>query len=80
MIFGLSKTSIAGVLSFLIATLTTLIAFQVPSTLMTPGASKTLLIITTAANLIVGLLRVWVGLLQNDAPPLSNPPAQGGAK
>jgi hypothetical protein len=68
MIFGISKTSIAGVLSFLMATLTALIAFQAPSALMTAGASHVWLIVTTVATLIVSLLRVWIGLLQGDAP------------
>ena len=68
MIFGFSKTSIAGVLSFLVATLTTLTAFQVPAA-FAPGGSKILLIVTTVANLIVALCRVWIGLLENDAPP-----------
>ena len=68
MIFGISKTSIAGVLSFLMVTLTTLIAFQAPSALMTAGASHVWLIVTTLATLLVSLLRVWIGLLQGDAP------------
>lgn len=61
------KTTVNGILSFLIATLTTLIAFQVPAALLTPGADKTLLYATTFANLVVALCRVWVGMLQTDA-------------
>lgn len=78
MIFGISKTTLAGVLSFLIATLTTLTAFQVPAAVMSPGASHTWLIVTVAANLVVALCRVWVGLLQGDAPPVST--VAGGTK
>lgn len=73
MIFGISKTSIAGVLSFLIATLTTLTAFQVPA-LTNPQASHVYGIALIVANAVVALCRVWIGLLQGDAP---NPPAAG---
>ena len=71
MIWGISKTTINGFLSFLIATLTTLTAFQVPAAL-TPGADRMWMYFTVGANLLVALCRVWVGLLQGDAPP--NPP------
>ncbi len=67
-ILGLSKTSIAGFLSFLIATLTTLVAFQAPAAIMTPQSSHVLLYITAGANLAVALCRVWVGMIQGDAP------------
>jgi fluoride ion exporter CrcB/FEX len=70
MIFGISKTTIAGVLSFLIATLTTLTAFQVPIAFNT-NANHTWMYITVGANLLVSLCRVWIGMLQGDAP---NPP------
>ena len=66
-IFGISKTTLAGVLSFLITTLTILVAFQIPSALQTPQQSHTLLWATTAANLFLALCRAWVGLLQGDA-------------
>lgn len=78
MIFGISKTSIAGVLSFLMVTLTTLIAFQAPASLLTPGASHLWLIITTIATLLVSLFRVWIGLLQGDAP--NSPPQSPSTK
>jgi fluoride ion exporter CrcB/FEX len=69
------KTTAAGLLSFMIATLTTLTAFQVPAALI-PNADRTWMYITVGANLAVALCRVWLGLIQNDAPP--NPPAAGG--
>lgn len=66
-IFGISKTTINGWLSFLIATLTTLTAFQVPGAL-TPGANRMWMYFTVGANIVVALCRVWVGMLQGDAP------------
>ncbi len=62
------KTTANGILSFLIATLTTLTAFQVPAALV-PGSNRIYLYFTVGANLVVALCRVWIGLLQNDAPP-----------
>jgi fluoride ion exporter CrcB/FEX len=70
------KTTANGILAFLIATLTTLTAFQVPAALV-PQSDKTWLYITLGLNLALALCRVWVGLLQNDAPttPPAAPPA-----
>lgn len=62
------KTTAAGILSFLIATLTTLTAFQVPSA-MIPGSDRTWMYATVAMNLLLALCRVWIGLLQHDAQP-----------
>lgn len=64
------KTTAASILSALMVTLTTLVAFQAPAALLTPGASKTLLYVTTGATLLASLCRVWIGLLQNDAQPI----------
>lgn len=66
------KTTVAGLLSFMIATLTTLTAFQVPAALQA-NSDKTWMYVTLGANLLLGLCRVWLGLIQNDAPP---PPPQ----
>ena len=66
------KTTMAGILSFLIATLTTLTAFQVPAALV-PGSDKTWMYVTVGMNLLLALCRVWVGLLQTDAPPPTKP-------
>jgi hypothetical protein len=62
------KTTAAGILSFLIATLTTLTAFQVPAALV-PNANRTLMYWTVGANLAMALFRVWLGMIQNDALP-----------
>jgi hypothetical protein len=72
MIFGISKTTINGILAFLIATLTSVLAYQVPAAMLSPGQSHIWLWVTLVGNGIVSVLRVWVGLLQGDAPA---PPA-----
>jgi hypothetical protein len=69
MIFGISKTTINGVLAFLIATFTSILGFQIPSAMLSPGANHIWLYVTLACNFAVALMRVWVGLLQNDTPP-----------
>ncbi len=73
MIFGISKTTINGVLALLITILSSVMAYQVPSALMTPGASHTWLWVTAICNLICGILRAVVGFLQNDTPPPASP-------
>ena len=75
MIFGFSKTSVNGVLAFFIATFTSILAFQIPSAMLSPGQSHIWLWITLVGNGIVSVLRVWVGLLQNDSQPPPPPPA-----
>jgi len=67
-ILGVSKTTAAGWLSFLITTLTIVLAFQLPAALMTPGASRTWLYIQAGGTLALSLCRAWVGLLSGDAP------------
>lgn len=64
------KTTVNGILAFLITTLTTLLAFQVPSAMMNPASSHKLLIATVVANILLGLCRAWVGLLQKDSDKL----------
>lgn len=61
------KTTVNGILAFMIATLTTLLAFQAPAALQ-QGADRSWLYITAGANLLLALCRAWVGLLQTDAP------------
>ena len=73
MIFGISKTTLNGILALLITILTALMTYQVPTALLTPQASHTWLVITAVANLACGILRAIVGFLQSDAPP-ANPP------
>ena len=69
-IFGISKTTINGVLALLITILTTVLAFQVPTALMTPGQTHVWLWITSACGLTCGILRAVVGFLQGDTPPV----------
>ena len=68
-ILGISKTTINGWLAFLITTLTTVAAFQIPTALQTPQESHIWLWVTLACNGALALLRAWVGMLQGDAPP-----------
>lgn len=71
MIWGVSKTTINGVLAFLIATLSMVTAYQVPSAMLSPGANHIWLYVTIGSNFIVALCRVWVGLLQGDSPAIT---------
>lgn len=68
MIFGISKTTLNGVLALLITILTAVLAYQVPSALLTPQASHVWLIVTTICTFACGILRAVVGFLQNDTP------------
>lgn len=68
MIFGISKTTIEAILSFVITTLTFVAVYQVPSALLNPHQSHLWLIITTVCTFVVGLCQVWVRFLQADAP------------
>ena len=65
------KSTAAGILSGLIGTFTTIAAFQVPAAMLNPQQSRMWLYVTLGCNLISGVARVWVGLLQNDAPDVS---------
>jgi hypothetical protein len=75
MIFGISKTTINGVLALLITILSSVMAYQVPAAMLSPGQMHTWLWVTGICNLICGVLRAVVGLLQNDSPTL--PQIQG---
>lgn len=68
-ILGISKTSINGWLAFLITTLTTIVAFQIPAALQTPQESHIWLWVTLVCNAALALMRAWVGMLQGDTPP-----------
>jgi hypothetical protein len=61
------KTTVAGILSALIGTAGPLTAYL--ATQMSPTATK----ISGGVTLAAAIARVWVGMLENDAPP--NPPA-----
>lgn len=72
MLFGISKTSINGVLALLIVIATALLGSGSPLI----GQKATLWIM-----LILGVLRAIVGMLQNDTPdPVSKPAAVAAAR
>ena len=65
MIFGVSKTTINGILAFLIVVFGALLSSGSPLI----GPKPTLII-----TLLLGVLRAVVGFLQHDAPPNPTPP------
>ena len=52
----------------MIGTFSAIMTFQVPSAMLTPQASHLWLYITTGANAATIILKVWLGVLENDAP------------
>lgn len=62
-IFNISKTTIAGILSAIIGAAGPLTAYL--ATVQNPKAATAAGIVTLLAT----IARVWVGLLQGDAPP-----------
>ena len=67
MIFGISKTSINGVLAAIIGAAGPLTAYL--ATINNPKAATAAGVVTIIAT----IARVWVGLLQNDSPaPVTN--------
>jgi hypothetical protein len=73
MIFGISKTTLNGILALLITILSSILSYQIPTALLNPQASRMWLIVTAVCTFLSGILRAIVGFMQNDAPP--NPPA-----
>ena len=65
-IFGISKSTIVGVLSFLITTFTVLTAVQVP-VIFNTNANHFWAYFSGASTMGLALCRAWVGLLQGDA-------------
>jgi len=65
-IFGISKTTVEGWFSFLITTLTFVTGYQGFAALMNPQASKIWLIASAVATFVVGLLNLWLRILQGD--------------
>ncbi len=78
MIFGISKTSIEGWLSFLITTLTFVSGYQGLTAILNPQANHVWLIITVVATFLTGLFQVWVRQLQGDAPTPAQVASVGG--
>lgn len=68
------KSTVAGILSGLIGTLTALMTFQVPSALLSPQQAHTWLWITVGCNLGAIVGRVWIGILTQNvsAPAVAN--------
>lgn len=65
-ICGISKSTIVGVLSFLITTFTVLTALQVP-VIFNTNANHVWAYISGGSTIGLALCRAWVGLLQGDA-------------
>ena len=68
-LFGISKTTINGVLAMLISILTPILSIQMPQALATPQASHTWLWAQFIVIVALAILRGVVGFLQNDATP-----------
>ena len=69
MLWGISKTTINGILAAIIGAAGPLTAYL--ATVNNPNAATAAGIVT----LVAAIARVWVGVLQNDAPP-TNPPTK----
>jgi hypothetical protein len=65
-IFGISKTTLEGWFSFLITTLTFVTGYNGFVALMNPDQSKIWLIASAVATFVVGLLNLWLRMLQGD--------------
>jgi hypothetical protein len=65
-IFGISKTTLEGWFSFLITTLTFITGYNGFVALMNPAQSKVWLIASAVATFVVGLLNLWLRMLQGD--------------
>lgn len=78
MIFGISKTTIEGWMSFLITSLTFISGYQGFTAILNPQASHTWLIITVVATFLTGLFQVWLRQVQGDAPTSAQVASVGG--
>lgn len=66
MLFGISKTTLNGVLALLITLGTSLLAYQVPTALLSPQVQHVWMWVTAVTTLLLGILRAVVGFLQKD--------------
>ena len=64
---NVSKTTVNGILAFLIAILTPLMSIQVPSALATPNTSHFWLWFQFGVIVVLGALRGAVGFFQGDS-------------
>lgn len=78
-IFGVSKTTVAGILSFFVTTFTILTGLQVPIIFNT-NANHFWAYLSGASAIGLALCRAWVGMLQGDPAPIppATPPAGSG--
>lgn len=67
-ICGVSKTTITGWLSGLTAIVGGVLAYQIPTALLTPQVSHNWLWVTVAGQITLIILRTVMGILQGDAP------------
>ena len=71
-IFGISKSSIQGILSLIVVLGLQAGALQLPATLATPQSAHVLVWITFIATTVAGFAKAILAFTQGDAP---NPPA-----
>ena len=65
-LFGISKTTIEGVFSFLIMTLTFVSGYQGLTAILNPTQSHVWLVVCVVATFLTGLFQVWVRAIQGD--------------
>lgn len=68
MIFGISKTTINGLLAAFIGMVGPLSGFLAALQAMHPAPDYTLAIVAAALTCAASVARAWVGLIQNDCP------------
>ena len=66
-VLGMSKTTVSGILTGAIGTCSAIMSYQVPVALMNPNQQHTWLYVTAGANLLSIVLKVWLGVIQQDA-------------
>ena len=65
-LFGISKSTITGVLSFLVTTFTVLTALQVP-VIFNTNANHVWAYLSGGSTIGLALCRAWLGLVSGDA-------------
>jgi len=82
-LLGISKTTIEGVLSFLIMTLTFVSGYQGLVAILNPTQSHIWLIVCVVSTFLTGLFQVWVRAMQGDGianlPATASTPATNSA-
>lgn len=67
------KSTVSGILSFVMATTGVLTAFAAAQAVANPAQSKLYLGIVTGCTLASGLGKAWIGLLSKDADKITSP-------